>query len=112
MLYFFITQPLPVSFKGVDERIIAFPLAILMIVGLTIATLPIYLNLIKSIREDITYSALSFFILPLMLSSFAMPHDAFKMAPLIAIFIGPFWLGLVANFYGYRLFIKKKLSNT
>ncbi|RYG19814.1 MAG: hypothetical protein EOO07_06100 [Chitinophagaceae bacterium] len=100
----YFSKPLPPSYKGIDERGIAFPLALIVISALTLTTLPMYLNLFKPVRKELAYSALSFFIVPLTVTLFGIGHR-FREIPMIAMFIGPFWLALSVNFYFYRRFI-------
>ncbi len=108
ILYIQIKQPLPATYQGIDERGIAFPVGFYIISSLTLLSMPIYLNLVKLIRNDLAYSFLSFFLLPTVAIFFVFnsSHYSLRMMPFLFVFIGPFLLALSINFYFYRLYIK------
>lgn len=93
----------PDSFKHPYEVSIAYPISIGMIMLQTISALGSYLNLIKTVRNNRLYSALSFFLLPVLFFLYSLLFLGEKdIIPFLLIVELPFFTLLSTGFIWFR----------
>ena len=108
IIYVYIkTNPFPQG-SGVDERSMAFILVPAIDVLLSLFSATLFLNFVKSIRTNATYSFLSFFLFPILLCLyFIVTSTALNGIQLIVVI--PFFSILLTNFIFYRIHINREL---
>lgn len=92
----------PDSFKRPYEVNPAYPIGIGTIVLQTILAGSSYLNLIKTVRNNRLYSALSFFLLPVLFSLYLYTLTFFDEIKFLLIVELPFFTILSAGFIRFR----------
>jgi hypothetical protein len=108
VIYIGITRkPYPTS-AGVDERGLAYILLLGMNMLLSSASSSMFLNFIGRVRNNYSYSFLSFFALPTIIAIYFLSPTHASLAMNSVVFI-PFFSVLIVNFIFYRKYVRKKL---
>lgn len=100
LIYLKIKEPLK-RIKTVDERPMAYMLSLIFISMLTLSTITIFLNILKTIRRNVKYSMLSFFLLPLLTIIYLVMKVG-SIDTYVASIVFPFSIILIINFAYYR----------
>ena len=97
-------RPIDYSLRRDDMSGLAYGIAIGLIVLLTIGSIPILFNVYKSVREKYSYSFLSFFCLPIIITivSLCLMGDILDSIKEYTAMLLPYFGLLTFHFYKFR----------